>query len=282
MSTETTSHAVPLALDGRRIEAVRWGAEPGVTPTLVLLHEGLGSVGLWRDFPARLAVATGCGVFAYSRFGYGASDSMPLPWPLDYMRREANAVLPRVLDAAGIGDCVLIGHSDGASIAAIYAGSRQDFRVRALVLVAPHFFVESVAIAAIEATKRAYEQAGLRRRLGAYHADVDCAFRGWNNAWLDPRFAATFDLTCDLEHIRVPVLILQGLNDPYGTTAQADIAERVCHCPVRVVLLPARHAPHLEAADAALAAIASFAQRILDRRQSLSSPAPARRDSGRG
>ena len=145
-----------LLLDGRRIEAGWWGEPPETAPSLALLHEGLGSLRLWGGFPALLARASGCGVFAFSRSGYGASDPVALPRPLDFMEREARDVLPRVLEAAGVERCLLVGHSDGASIAAIATGIRQDARLTGLVLMAPHFFVEDVSIAAIAAARDAY------------------------------------------------------------------------------------------------------------------------------
>lgn len=251
-----------IALDGRPLESAWWGAGPGDAPSLVLLHEGLGSVALWRDFPQELAKKTGCGVFAWSRFGYGRSAPAPLPWPIDYMQREALQNLLRVLDAAGITRCILVGHSDGASIATIYAGSRQDFRIRGLVLLAPHFFVESVTREAIARIHAEYETGGLRGRLARYHADPDIPFGGWSGAWLDPRFAAAFDLADELAQIRVPILILQGSRDPYGTEAQVRMAETLCTAPVKAVMVDAGHGPHLEARDAVLDAIAGFVDRI--------------------
>src|SRR5215470_18964201 len=131
-----------IIVGGLRIEAVWHGPPPDRAPTLVLLHEGLGCVAMWRDFPRKLSERTGCGVLVYSRPGYGKSDPPPLPRPLTYMHDEARDVLSAVLDQARVGKCILVGHSDGASIAAVYAGSRQDFRVRGLVLMAPHFFIE--------------------------------------------------------------------------------------------------------------------------------------------
>lgn len=251
-----------IELDGRRIDDAWFGPGPDAAPTLALLHEGLGSVRLWRDLPARLTEATGCGVFAYSRFGYGRSDPVTLPRPLDYMHQEA-ALLPRVLDAAGVRRCILVGHSDGASIAAIHAGGSQDFRVRGLVLIAPHFFVEDVSIASIAAIRAEYESGDLRARLARHHADPDVAFRGWNGAWLDPAFRETFDLESHVAHIRVPILLIQGEDDPYGTTAQIDLCTRAAYCPVDVLLLPGvRHAPHLEAPDAVIAAVAEFTNRL--------------------
>ena len=170
-----------------------------------MLHEGLGCVALWRDFPRRLAAATGFGVFAYSRAGYGQSDPVPLPRPLDYMTREARETLPELLDAIGLRRGVLLGHSDGASIAAIYAGSVEDFRVRGLVLMAPHFFTEKGGLASIAAAREAYATSDLRAKLAKYHRDVDNAFRGWNDAWLDPGFKA-WNIADAIDYLRVPAL----------------------------------------------------------------------------
>ncbi len=251
-----------IAVAGRQIEVAWWGRPPGQAPTLVLLHEGLGCVALWRGFPAALADATGLGVFVYSRFGYGRSDTVRLPRPLRYMHEQAD-LLPAVLDAAGIGACMLVGHSDGASIAAIHAGSpAPDPRVRRLALIAPHFFVEDVAVASIAAIRAEYEQGGLRARLARYHRDVDAAFHGWNGAWLDPGFRA-WDITDHLRRIRLPVLVVQGSDDPYGTEAQPRATERLASGPVSVVMVAgAAHAPHLEAAQVTRDAIAGFARSL--------------------
>ena len=249
-----------LDLDGRRLETAWWGPRPSDAPTLVLLHEGLGCVALWRDLPERLAAATGCGVFAYSRFGYGASDPNEPPWPVSYMHDEALTVLPRVLDAAGIGRCVLVGHSDGGSIAAIHAGGAKDPRLAGIVTIAAHFFVEDLNIASIEKIRVEYETGGLRDRLARYHTRPDAAFLGWNGAWLDPRFRA-FDLTNYLADIAVPVLALQGAEDPYGTEAQLDCLVRHVAAPLdKRLIAGAKHAPHLEAKDETIAAIAAFAR----------------------
>lgn len=252
-----------LVVGGRRLETEWWGPRPDKAPTLVLLHEGLGCVALWRDFPDGLTAATGFGVFAYSRFGYGRSDTVRLPRPLGYMHDEAQAMLPAVLAAAGIGPCVLVGHSDGASIAAIHAGSVADSRVRGLALIAPHFFVEDVTLASIAAVRTAYERDNLRARLARYHAHVDAAFRGWSDAWLDPAFRA-WDISAELAAIRVPMLLLHGVEDPYGTEAQLRLAERVACCPVETVLVPgARHSPHTETPGPTRDAVAGFARRVL-------------------
>lgn len=253
----------PLEIGGKRLEAAWWGPRPEAAPTLVLLHEGLGSVSLWRDFPERLAAATGLGVFAYSRFGYGQSDPAALPRSLFYMHDEAREVLPRVLDAAGVRRCVLVGHSDGGSIAAIHAGSFQDARVRGLVLLAPHFFVEEVGLAAIRQAEQAFETGDLRARLARHHRDPDVAFRGWNGAWLDPAFPRVFDLQPDIAHIRVPVLAIQGEADPYGTVEQVRLLEREAYCPVDSLVLPGvGHNPHQDAPDAVLATVGEFTGRL--------------------
>jgi pimeloyl-ACP methyl ester carboxylesterase len=256
--------ALNIVVDGRRIEAAWFGPRPERTPTLVLLHEGLGCVAMWRDFPAKLAARTGYGVLAYSRAGYGKSDPVPLPRPLSYMHDEANDVLPHVLDQAGIEKAILVGHSDGASIATIYAGGRQDFRIRGLALMAPHFFVEDVSIRSIAAAKEAYEKGDLRERLTRYHGDnVDVAFRGWNDAWLDAEFRK-WHIGEYVAHVRVPILIVQGKNDEYGTLAQIELAERDSYCPVDSVILDdCRHSPHIDQPEATLAAISEFVHRIL-------------------
>jgi pimeloyl-ACP methyl ester carboxylesterase len=260
---DTAARHGEIILDGKRLETAWWGPGPGETPTLVLLHEGLGCVALWRDFPEALVAATGCGVFAYSRFGYGGSDPVTLPRPMSYVHDEALAVLPRVLDTAGVRRAVLIGHSDGGSIAAIHAGAVQDAHVLGVVLIAAHFFVEEINIASIAGIKGSYEQGDLRSRLSRYHRDVAVAFRGWNDAWLDPRFRA-FDITDYVARIRVPVLALQGAEDPYGTAEQLRVLERVAWCPVETRLIAgARHTPHLEAKQATLAAIMPFVRSVL-------------------
>jgi pimeloyl-ACP methyl ester carboxylesterase len=252
-----------IGLDGRRLETAWWGPGPEQAPTILLLHEGLGCVALWRDFPAALAAATGCGVMAYSRFGYGGSDTAPLPRPLTYMHDEAREVLPRVLDAAGLRRCLLLGHSDGASIATIYAGSCQDFRIAGLALLAPHVFVEDVSLRAIAEAKRRWEATDLRQRLARHHRDPEAAFLGWNRPWLDPGFPGVFDLQPEIAHIRVPVLVAQGEADPYGTVEQVRMLEREAYCPVEALLLPGiGHAPHLEAPERVLAALRDFAGRL--------------------
>jgi pimeloyl-ACP methyl ester carboxylesterase len=234
------------------------GPMPDQAPTIVLLHEGLGSVGLWGDFADNLQAATGVGVFAYSRAGYGASTPVKLPRPLDYMQIEAREVLPQLLDQIGFQRGLLVGHSDGASIAAIYAGSYQDHRLRGVVLIAPHFIVEDVSVASIAKIKTAYETTNLREKLARWHKNVDNAFYGWNGAWLDPKFRS-WDISDYLAYVRVPIAVLQGDDDEYGTMRQVEIAQEECYCPVDVTILPgAGHSPHREAPEATLKAITDF------------------------
>lgn len=252
-----------IDLGDQRLEYRMIGPRPAEAPTIVMLHEGLGCVGLWGDFPDKLQAATGAGVFVYSRAGYGKSSPVPLPRPLTFMHEEARKTLPRLLDAIGFRRGLLVGHSDGASIAAIYAGSIQDHRVRGIVLVAPHFFTEDMGIAEIARARDNYATTDLRQKLARWHADVDNAFKGWNDAWLDPEFRK-WDITESLAYIRVPVLLVQGENDQYGTVKQVEVAQQECHCPVEVALLPGvRHAPHREAPDLALRTISDFANRLL-------------------
>ena len=253
-----------LVVAGTKLE-YRWaGPPPEQAPTLVLLHEGLGSAGLWRNFPEKLSTATGLGVCSYSRAGYGGSDPDPPPWPLSYMERHARQVLPQVLDAIGFRRGLLVGHSDGASIAALHAGRVGDPRVRGAVLMAPHFFVEDLCIEAIREARVAYEQGELRARLQRHHGpNVDNAFYGWNIAWLDPDFRR-WDIRDALRGIRVPLLLLQGLADPYGTRAQADAAQEFCAARVDVHLMEGvGHAPWREAETETLALIRAFAGETL-------------------
>ncbi|WP_407157803.1 alpha/beta fold hydrolase [Bradyrhizobium sp. STM 3557] len=248
-----------LAVDGAELEYRLIGPQPSDAPCIVMLHEGLGSVGLWGDFPDRLQQATGASVLVYSRAGYGASSPVSLPRPLDYMQREAREVLPKLLDSIGFREGLLVGHSDGASIAALYAGGHQDHRLRGVVLIAPHVIVEDISVASIADIKTAYETSELRTKLARWHEDVDNAFYGWNGAWLDPKFRA-WDITDALAYIRVPVAVIQGMADQYGTARQVEIIRDECYCPVEVTMLPGvGHSPHREAGEATLKIIADFA-----------------------
>jgi pimeloyl-ACP methyl ester carboxylesterase len=249
-------------LGSQQLEYRFIGAQPAEAPTLVMLHEGLGCAGLWGKFPDRLAAVTGCGVFVYSRAGYGGSSPVALPRPLTYMHEEALDVLPRLLDAIGFERGALVGHSDGASIAAIFAGGNQDPRVAAVSLIAPHFFTEDVGLREIERAKAFYETGDLKARLARWHANVDVSFYGWNGAWLDPGFR-DWDLTAYLPAIRCPVQIVQGELDPYGTMRQVDVGLEKIAGSEDVRLPQVGHAPHREAAEATLGAVAGFLNRVL-------------------
>jgi pimeloyl-ACP methyl ester carboxylesterase len=233
---------------------------PGAAPALVFLHEGLGSVAMWRDFPGRVAAATGRRTLVYSRAGYGRSAPLTAPRRPDYMHREALEALPALRTARGLADPVLIGHSDGASIALIHAGA--GHRVSGIVAMAPHVFVEDVTIRSIEAAREAWRTTDLRARLQRYHDDVDGAFRGWNDAWLDPAFR-DWNIETYLSTIACPVLAIQGRDDEYGTMAQLDAIERQVRGPVRRLELDnCRHSPHRDQPEATLAAITGFVASI--------------------
>ncbi len=251
-----------LSINGMKLEYACWGAQPSEKPMIVMLHEGLGCVDLWRNFPRQLAAATGFGVFAYSRAGYGQSDPVSLPRPLSYMTREATDILPNVLNHIGYKRGILLGHSDGASIAAIYTGSIEDHRVRGLVLIAPHFFAEPVGLQEIAKTKTSYEIGNLKSRMTKYHRDPDNAFYGWNDAWLDSDFEE-WNVSEVIDYLRVPVLAIQGADDPYGTLAQVEEIEQRIYSPVDVeIISDCGHAPHLEFADQTIAVVADFCDRL--------------------
>ena len=228
----------------------------GGEPTLVFLHEGLGSLGLWRDFPAQVAARTGCGALVYSRAGNGFSDVLTEKRGVRYMHDEALKVLPGILLEESIADPILIGHSDGASIALIHG------RVKAMVLMAPHVFVEDKGIAAIEQTKRTYETTDLRARIARHHTDGDKTFYGWSDIWLDPAFR-DWNIEEALPKIRCPVLLIQGADDEYGTLEQVKRVAYGVRGPVeRLVLENCGHSPQRDRAEATVDAIARFVNGI--------------------
>lgn len=250
-----------IAAAGHVLEAAWHGPPDG--PTLVLLHEGLGCVAAWRDWPAALAQATGLRVLVYSRRGYGGSERRPPPWPLTYMHDEGQRVLPAVLDAGGVTEAVLVGHSDGGSIALIHA-SGAGARVRGVVTLAAHVFCEDVSVAAIVAARDEFLNGDLRARLMKYHGDrVDDAFWGWNGAWLDPAFRA-WNLEEFLKGVSAPALVIQGEEDAYGTVAQVEAIARGVGGPCETLLLPGcGHAPWRARAAETTAAIVRFAADVL-------------------
>jgi pimeloyl-ACP methyl ester carboxylesterase len=252
-----------LETDRGRIEFACHGPAPDNAPTVVMLHEGLGSVSAWKDFPQAVAEQTGLGVFVYSRFGYGRSSTVTLPRPIDYQSQEAKEVLPLVLDRIGFRSGILLGHSDGATMAAIYAGSFQDHRVRGLILLAPHFFCEDISVEGIAAAKQAYEGGDLKSGLARHHDDPDTAFYGWNDTWLDPEFR-NWNVSEVIDYLRIPVLAIQGRDDQYGTLAQIDEIEQRIYSPVDTVILDkCGHWPHREKREETLSAITEFSERLL-------------------
>lgn len=251
-------------IHGKRLEYVRLPSshpKPGA-PAIVFLHEGLGSVAMWRDFPQRVADATGCEAVVYSREGYGRSDSIREPRQVRYMHDEALRVLPALLDALGLEAPILFGHSDGGSIALIHAGGAGR-AVGGLIVMAPHVMVEDISVTSIAQAKVAWETTDLPARLGKYHAHVDSAFRGWNDIWLHPDFRA-WNIEEYLPRIACPVLAIQGEDDEYGTMAQIERIAAQAPDVELVKLADCRHSPHKDQAEAVLAAVAEFVARILE------------------
>jgi pimeloyl-ACP methyl ester carboxylesterase len=249
--------AQSMRLPTGELELLDIPGEPDQT-ALVLLHEGLGSVGLWRGFPQTLAQATGRRTLAYSRYGHGQSDPPPKPRTPAFMHEEALELLPRILDRLELQAPVLIGHSDGASIALIHAAHHE---VRAVVAIAPHVFVEDICITEIRQARDAYTNGGLRERMARYHRDPDAAFYGWNDVWLDPRFPE-WDIRPLLKRISCPLLLIQGQHDQYGTLAQLDAIEHETQGPAHRVVLDCMHAPPVEAPSETLDSITTFLERI--------------------
>ena len=270
----------PIRLDTQasagagRLEATWIGPGPDRAPSLVFLHEGLGCVALWRDFPARLADATGCGALVYSRLGYGASDPCPLPRSVDFMHHEALTVLPEILRRTGIGDYLLVGHSDGGSIALIHAGGSPGPGLKGVITLAAHVFCEQLTRQSIRNARMRFRNGDLRQRLSVYHgANTDCAFLGWSEVWLNPDFRS-WNIQAFLPAIGVPVMAVQGLRDPYGTTAQIEAIRRHIRSSVTVAMIAdCGHAPHLEQTDSLTPSIARFVNRLT--RPPASGTAPA-------
>jgi len=280
-----------IKIANRQLEYEWYGLSSTAAPTLVFLHEGLGCVAMWRDFPKRLAAQTGCGALVYSRAGYGKSDPIELPRPVSFMHEEALQTLPLVLDAFSIRETIVVGHSDGGSIAIVHAGGTRDPRVCGLILEAPHVFVEEVGLESIRAIAEVYreEAAGrmpanrprdagalagapgagtplsLKQRLARYHgAQVDQTFWGWNDVWLNPDFRS-WNIEGYLPEIRVPALLIQGADDQYGTREQIRKIEAGCRGPVRTVLLEnCGHSPHLDQPERTIEAMKEFVKEVLE------------------
>jgi pimeloyl-ACP methyl ester carboxylesterase len=288
-----SSRTFDLMVQGRRLEIQRIeiqrseaGAPTGSpAPELVFLHEGLGSSSLWKDFPARVAAATGCPVTVYSRYGHGNSDPLTEPRPVRFMHDEALETLPDLLAQLHIENPILIGHSDGGSIALIFACSNQagsnqagsnqagpshagsaiagaNCRVRGLVLLAPHVFVEDLSIASISQAKLNFQATNLPEKLARHHRDAARTFRGWNDIWLHPDFRA-WNIEEYLPSIRCPILAIQGFDDEYGTMAQVQAIAAKSGGPVEILALEnCRHSPHRDQPDAVLQAITKFVAHV--------------------
>jgi pimeloyl-ACP methyl ester carboxylesterase len=245
-----------LTICGNRLEVSHIPGD-AEKPTLVFLHEGLGSTALWKDFPATVASATRCPTVVYSRYGYGKSDPIDRPRAVTYMHDEALDVLPALLDELNIHDPILIGHSDGASIALIHAGTG-DRPVRGLILEAPHVFVEDLTVDSIAKAKTIYQKTNLSSRLGRYHDDADNVFWGWNDIWLHPEFR-DWNIEEYLPKVACPVLVVQGEDDEYGTGAQLDAIKAKAGGPVETVMLAdCKHSPHRDQETATRQAMVRF------------------------
>jgi len=267
MPSQTKPEMQHLTAAGHRLEYYWTAAHDGEGPALVFLHEGLGSAGLWRDFPARLTEETGLSALVYSRYGYGGSDVLQAPRGVDYMHIEALEVLPILRDTLDLDDMILVGHSDGASIAAIHAGAGHRSvcgPVRGLILEAPHLFVEDESIAGIEDAKAVYDTTDLSQRIARHHTDGEATFRGWNDIWLSPAFRS-WNIEEYLPAITCPTLVIQGVDDEYGTEAQPGAIGRQSSGPVDAIMVPdCGHTPHRDAADGVLDVMADFVIALTD------------------
>jgi pimeloyl-ACP methyl ester carboxylesterase len=244
-------HGAPLRLEYEWV-----GAPESPHPTVVFLHEGLGSVAMWKDFPERFCRAAGLRGLVFSRYGYGRSTPRPPGerWPVDFMHRQAWQVLPALFAELGIERPWLFGHSDGASIALLYAAR---FPVAGLVVLAPHIMVEGISVSSIVDARAAYLEGGLRERLARYHDDIDSAFWGWNDIWLDPAFRA-WDIRPHLAAIQAPLLAIQGEDDEYGTLEQIEGIARLAP-QTRLLVLPAcGHSPHRDQPERLMQEAARF------------------------
>ena len=257
---------VEIAWQNRPLKLeLAWIGAPAASatrPTIVFLHEGLGSVAMWKDFPARLCEALGLRGLVYSRYGYGRSTPKPPGerWAPDFMHRQAHEVLPALLAALGIERPLLFGHSDGGSIALLHAAR---FETTAVVAVAPHLFVEELSISSIEKAREAYATTDLREQLARYHDDPDSAFRGWNDVWLSPAFRS-WNIEADIATIRCPVLAVQGEDDEYGTLAQIHAIERSLPKTRLLAIAKCEHSPHRDQPDVLIAATQRFIHGVLE------------------
>jgi pimeloyl-ACP methyl ester carboxylesterase len=247
---------------GRSLSYEWLGSATRGAPVLVFLHEGLGSIRQWRDFPAKVAAATGCRALVYDRYGYGQSDVLAEPRRTErFMHEEALMFLPQIRKELQLEDCILVGHSDGASIALIHAGA--GHALRGVAVMAPHVFIEPVCLSSIEKAKQLFESTELAARLARYHRDARRTFYGWAEVWTEENFKR-WDIRDEyLAKIRAPVLAIQGQGDEYGTMAQLDEIARKVGGPCELLKLEAcGHAPFRDQPEATLAAVAGFIDRL--------------------
>ena len=253
-----------LLFKDKNIESVWYGPSPEEAPTLIFLHEGLGCVSMWRDFPEKLSRKTECGALVFSRLGYGGSDSFPLPRELDFLHHEAFIELPKILTEYKIQEYILIGHSDGASIALIFGGMSSKCGLLGIVCEAPHVFCENITIFSIKKIKNLYYNGNLRERLKKHHGkNVDNAFNGWVDVWLDPNFTS-WNIESYLPKIYVPQLIIQGLNDEYGTSQQVEAIKNQSGNSVETCFLKnCGHTPHIDQEKKTIKAMDLFIRKLI-------------------
>lgn len=239
--------------------AYQWvGVQESAQPVIVFLHEGLGSIELWKDYPEKFCLAHGFTGLVFSRYGYGQSTPRPAEerWPVSFMHAQAHEVLPALFAQLGVQKPWLYGHSDGGSIALLYAARHPD-AVSGIVVAAPHIFVEELTVNSIAEARVAYQSTGLRRQLARYHADVDSAFWGWNDVWLDPAFRA-WNIEDELPLITCPLLAVQGADDEYGTLEQIHGIQRKAPQTRLLVLPHCGHSPHRDQTEALNQEVAQF------------------------
>ena len=248
-----------LIVDGKRLETLAYPPAAG-KPTIVMLHEGLGSVSMWRGFPEQLASTTNCGALVYSRYGHGRSDALREPRTVEFMHHEAEVVLPELLNRAEIDHPILLGHSDGASICILHAAAFPEIP-RAIILEAPHVFVEDLTISSIAKIREEYGKSALRAKLARHHQHADEMFHGWADIWLNSTFRK-WNIEQRLDAVRCPVLVIQGQEDEYGTAAQVAAIERRVAYPETLMLPNCGHSPHRDQPHAMLEASAKFVEKI--------------------
>ena len=254
-----------IAVAGVQLEYTWFGPPPTAAPTIVFLHEGLGSLGLWGDFPEAVCRETGCGGLVYSRRGHGPSDPLDRPHDARFMHDEAQIVLPRLLEAFRISDMILVGHSDGGSIALIYTGAGLG-RPRGLVLEAPHVFNEDRIVTGIAEVRTRYERGTLRSRLARHHgSNTDDIFNAWANVWMNPDFR-DWNIEEYLPGVKAPTLVIQGIDDEYGTEGQVHAIKAAIGGPCETLMVPdCGHLPHLDQREVVEAATTNFVARLWSR-----------------